>query len=566
VILDLSEAAAPARFEAEVAVVGSGPGGTVTALELARQGIDVVLIESGLIKPDAFAQSLADTASRDEDRHAPAKYTTRRQIGGSSNIWAGRCVPYDPVDFEARPFASSTRWPITFDDVQPYYGRACTWMVCGRPAFSLDELPHLPPEMVPGLHDGNGVTVSTLERWSLPTNFGTVYLEDLREAQHLRVLTGLTATQVVCERGQGDAQFLECRTQKGARIEVHAKQYVLACGGLDTTRLLLQSPGPRGAALGDESGHLGHWYMAHLEGSIAQVAFSADPKKTIQGYERDVDGTWVRRRFGFTEQFQREHRLPNLVGWIANPEPPDASHNDAVLSFTYLSLKSPIGKYLAPEAIRRTLLGQRVPGAPYGQSDISPVRDHLKNVLRHPFKTAGFAFAFGSQRFLAKGRKPPGFYVSRPDNVYTFAYHAEHLPTYDSKVTLSSKTDAVGMRRLDVDIRFPAENIDGVVRAHRFWDEHLRKSDVGEMRYVDGDLHAAVDERSGGGFHQVGTTRMAADPADGVVDADLKVHGVDNVYVASSSVFVTSGQANSTFMIVVLAVRLADKLAKLLRP
>ena len=58
---------------------------------------------------------------------------------------------------------------------------------------------------------------------------------------------------------------------------------------------------------------------------------------------------------------------------------------------------------------------------------------------------------------------------------------------------------------------------------------------------------------------------MSASAADGVVDADLSVHGVPNVYVASSSAFVTSGQANSTFMIVAFAVRLADRLAGQLR-
>ena len=58
---------------------------------------------------------------------------------------------------------------------------------------------------------------------------------------------------------------------------------------------------------------------------------------------------------------------------------------------------------------------------------------------------------------------------------------------------------------------------------------------------------------------------MSTSPADGVVDQNLAVHGVPNVYVASSSTFVTSGEANSTFMIVVFAVRLADRLAQQLR-
>jgi choline dehydrogenase-like flavoprotein len=53
---------------------------------------------------------------------------------------------------------------------------------------------------------------------------------------------------------------------------------------------------------------------------------------------------------------------------------------------------------------------------------------------------------------------------------------------------------------------------------------------------------------------------MSDAPGEGVVDRNLAVHGVGNVYVASSSTFVTSGQANSTFMIVAFALRLADHL------
>jgi choline dehydrogenase-like flavoprotein len=53
---------------------------------------------------------------------------------------------------------------------------------------------------------------------------------------------------------------------------------------------------------------------------------------------------------------------------------------------------------------------------------------------------------------------------------------------------------------------------------------------------------------------------MHADPRHGVVDADCRVHGIDNLYLASSSVFPTSGHSNPTFTILSLCFRLADKL------
>ena len=60
----------------------------------------------------------------------------------------------------------------------------------------------------------------------------------------------------------------------------------------------------------------------------------------------------------------------------------------------------------------------------------------------------------------------------------------------------------------------------------------------------------------------MGTTRMHADPREGVVDADCRVHAVPNLYIAGSSVFPTGGYANPTLTIVALALRLADHLVK----
>jgi choline dehydrogenase-like flavoprotein len=58
----------------------------------------------------------------------------------------------------------------------------------------------------------------------------------------------------------------------------------------------------------------------------------------------------------------------------------------------------------------------------------------------------------------------------------------------------------------------------------------------------------------------MGTTRMNGDPKLGVVDTDCKVHGVDNLFVAGSSVFPTSGAANPTYTILALALRLSEHL------
>jgi choline dehydrogenase-like flavoprotein len=336
-------------------------------------------------------------------------------------------------------------------------------------------------------------------------------------------------------------------TNAGGKVRVTGKEFVVACGGLETTRLLMSSTGPEGEQLGNRGGHLGRWYMAHLEGSIANVRFNTPPNETIYGYERDVDGTYIRRRFSFSAEYQRAHGLPNVVGWLGNWDMADARHGYGQLSFVYLALTSPLGGKLAPDVQRLSMTGADIAGTPYRGTAISSRASHVRNILRHPLTTSQFAVSFGARRFLTRGRRAPGFFIYSKDNVYPFQYHGEHLPNPDSKVSLTDERDRLGRRRLAVDLRFTPRDVDG------------------HLEYKHDDLVQAVDHRMGGGFHQSGTTRMAASPADGVVDQDLAVHGVPNVYVASSSAFVTSGQANSTFMIVVFAVRLADRLARQLK-
>lgn len=550
---------------ADLAVVGAGPAGIVVALEAAEQGISVVLVESGGRTFDRSVQELAEAAQWDRRRHAPLSLSTRRQVGGTSNIWGGKCVPFDPVDFKARPYLGTPAWPVGYKDMQGYFQRACDWMVCGRAVFDAAQVPNVPDAIVPGFVD-DGVLGSSLERWSLPTNYGDVYLGHLERSPQVRLLTGVTCTEIVCPSESGGASHLECLTNVGGRVQVTAKAFVVACGGLESTRLLMSSTGPAGEQLGNLSGHLGRWYLAHVEGSIANIRFSTPPRQTVFDYERDIDGVYIRRRFSFSQEYQREHGLPNVVSWLGNWELPDARHGYGQLSFIYLALTSPLGPSLAPEVQRLSMTGGEIPGTPYGMATITSRGSHLQNILRHPLATGMFAAQFGAGRFLARTRRVPGFFMYSKDNLYPFQYHGEQLPNPESRVTLTSETDRLGRRKLAVDLRFIKEDVDGIIRAHKHWDRYFRTLGVGQLEYQHDDLEQAVDQRMGGGFHQAGTTRMSASPADGVVDQNLAVHGVSNVYVASSSTFVTAGQANSTFMIVAFAVRLADHLARRLRP
>ena len=563
-IADSAALAGNEDLSADLAVVGAGPAGIVTALEVASRGFDVLLVESGQRAFHPEIQQLAEAAEWDQQRHSPMSMAVRRQLGGTSVIWGGKCVPLDPVDFDHRGFISASAWPVSYGELLPYFQRACDWMACGRAVFETTSMRHLPSTLVPGLWDGE-VRASSLERWSLPTNFGRAYRQRLNRSARVRVITGLTCTEVSCRPGDRSVDHLECRSLDGKHVRIRARAYVLAAGGLESTRLLLASAGPSGVPLGDHSGHLGSWYMSHVEGVIANVRFFTDPRQTVFGYERDIDGTYVRRRFTVTQEVQRKLELPNVAAWLANPELADPRHGNAVLSFVYLALRSPLGRLVSPDAQRLSMTGEDVPGSPYGGAEKGPAREHLKNIALGSASAARFAASFGTRRFLARGRRVPGFFVYSPQNLYPLQYHGEQAPNPRSRVSLTSSRDALGVPKLRIDIQFLPQDVDGIVRTHQLWDDYLRRRGCGRLEYTSEDAAATVRSRIGGAFHQLGTTRMAELPENGVVDKNLAVHGVRNLFVASSSVFVTSGQANPTFTIVVLALRLADRLRSVLR-
>ncbi|SPM35277.1 Choline dehydrogenase or related flavoprotein, partial [Mycobacterium rhizamassiliense] len=550
----------PAQFapdlaiRTDVVVVGAGPIGIATALELADAGVEVALIESGLERTDRGAQELATFDSRQDDYfHSRSELMVRRQVGGTSALWGGRCVKFDAIDFEDRPITAESTWPIGFDDVEPYLQRACDWAGCGQAAFNARDIPEVAAkDMVTGLPDED-VRTTDLERWSLPTRFGREYRSALRNTPRLTVWTGLTCTEVVTTETGDAVDHLVVKTLDGRQGRVVAADYVVATGGLEATRLLLASDRHHPAGLGNAGGHLGRWYMSHVEGRVARVHFTADD--VIYEHERDREGVYIRRRFTFSPQLQRELGLPNAAVWMVNPPISDPAHGSGILSGVYLTLISPLGRFLLAAAIREA--HTKTAGPPR-------VLAHLRNIVRDLLPSIAFAVRFSYARFLRRGRKAPGFFVKGTGNRYVLHYHGEHLPHWDSRVELTDERDALGMRKIRTHMHFSDADYESVRKGTVLIDEHLRRHGVGYVEWLSDDVEALVHTFMNGyaGFHQAGTTRMSVTPDDGVVDPNLQVHGVRGLYVASTSVLPTSSQANPTLLGIALGVRLAEHLAQ----
>ena len=532
--------------DAPVLVVGAGPAGIVTALELRRHGIAVTMLAGGMDGFRADFQALADAEIADPARHAPMQIAVRRALGGTSLLWGGRCVPFDDIDFADRPHVPLGGWPVGHDEIRPWYDTGMRYLNAGAPEFA-----------APVLSAGAlaECRIDRLERWSERRNLRELHSKPLTGDPDLKILLGAVATGIDIDPLSGRAIGVAAALPSGERVTLRARAIVLACGGLETARLMLTARMDKPRVFGGEEGMLGRAYMGHFEGRIADIVLSPVLPDNAFDFFVDASGRYARRRITIAAEAQQRHGLLNMCAWPDNPFLGDPAHKSAILSLAYLSLATPgLGNILEPEAIRRKYL----------EHGVRDVGKHLRNILCGAPEAVRETVSFLYRRYCATPRLP-GFFVRSKARRYALFYHAEQAPNLASTVSLAEARDALGMPRLKIDLRYSALDAESVVIGHDIIDRDLQAAALGRLEH-----HFPAEERAAriwdqmtDGYHQIGTARMATDPKRGVVDGDCRVHGTPNLFVAGSAVFPTSGQANPTLLITAFAARLAAHVARL---
>lgn len=530
-------------FEPQVVLVGGGPVGIVTALELERRGLRVLLLESGGRRLEDKAQELSQAENLRPDNHHDPIITVARRLGGASNLWGGRCLPYDPIDFGPRAWLDLPAWPISVDDLAPFIDEACSYLGAGRAIYR---------DSLPGVAADEAFDFESLERWSNMPRLQVLHGEALRSRRDLLVALG--ATVLGFRYGpDGCVAALTAHLKGQGREEIPAPVVMLTAGGNESTRLLLSERRRRPDLFGGPDGPLGRYYMGHVNGRIADVVLTNEALHAGLDFYVDEGGSYVRRRLVPAPETQVEGALSNVAFWPVTPPIADPAHRSGPLSAVFLALSTPtIGRRLIAESIRLRHVGP----PPYDRLA------HLWNLLRDPLRTALFAPWFLWRSKMAQPRLP-GLFLRNPARRYGLEYHGEHLPNPESRLTLSDETDALGLPRLRIDLRFSEADAVCVLRAHDALETWLRRNGLGRLIYraAEEERLAAVLNEAKHGNHQIGTIRMGTSAATAVVDRDCRVFGVPNLYVVSTAVLPTSGQANPTMTAVQFGLRLVDRFA-----
>ena len=509
----------------DVCIVGGGAAGITLALELSARGQSVCVLEAGGESYAAAAQRLLEGAV-EGDRYPPLRSTRMSGLGGSTQVWAGWCRPLDSIDFAGRPALGgpgTPGWPFGRDELLPYYRRAHE--VCGLAAFQYDSAYWRARfGRRPLIDDG----VEMVHSWFhvRAQNLAGLHRQRLECAGGLHVLLHAPVTSLELDEG-GTVRPITIRLAGERQLRVSARQYVLAAGGIENARLLLLSaPTPERAA-GNAHDLVGRYFTDHSFVNPGSLVLR-EPRRLDFYFPQRVDGaegTTVRAALTLPQRVvERENLLRAALFFHPRYEAHPVFASPEVRAFLEL---------------REKLRSRAVPGGAW------PL---IRRALRRPDWIATASL----RKVLVR---------DGPARRWRIRMMFETSFQYENRVQLSCERDGLGRPRARVGWRLSDADVSEMRRNLALFDNAFRRAGIGHIEASIADNNDTWRGVLEGGKHHMGTTRMHPDPRQGVVDADCRVHGTSNLYIAGSSVFPSGGYANPTLTIVALAIRLAEHLA-----
>lgn len=549
---DARKIAPDTTIEADLCIVGGGAAAIAVAMGYIGSGKSVVILPGGGPNQTSFGIDLYRGNVSPAHSHEPLEENRIRMWGGTTTVWGGRCVPFDPIDFQKRSWIPDSGWPFDLGDLGNYVARANELSEAGGCDFDARTVfPRTQKEILNGF-DNDELVSWPLERWSIPTDYSKRYHRELDEAGNVRVLLYASAIHLQMENDGQRLAHVKAACSPGTDFSIQAKNTVVACGALENARLLLASRDVLPSGIGNEHDLVGRYYQSHRFGVCGYAELKDPSKGFVYDFEKDGEGVYCRRRFWLTPEAQEKHQVGNVVGFFFRTVSGASEHRNAMVSMIMLVKTVLGGAKKGPKRLFQILSDQR-----------SELASHLWIVIKDGPSIFGQLAGVAYTRFFQK-RRLPMILPSRKSNRFPLFFQTEHAPLRDSRVVLDeSSLDDFGMPRLEAQIRFSDIDFRTIRTFIHAFKKRLEESGMGSFHLSAADrefLENPENAQFNSNSHNIGTTRIAEHPDEGVVDVDCKIHGVENLYMAGSSVFPTSSHANPTLMIIALSLRLAEHL------
>jgi choline dehydrogenase-like flavoprotein len=523
---DLNEGAPNEPVFADLCVIGSGPAGLTVARAAAERGLSVVILEAG----PRIAEARTEPYPVEFPRRIYTGATLGRAfgLGGTSVLWGGQLLPMQREEMAPRPGAAGSGWPIPLEELTPHYDTLLNWLEIDRGPFEVSRSHPVGHPMTQ--LDWSGLS-PRLSKW-IPfrrRNLAQAWMNEILGTHRVACWYNAAVTGFETRGEHADAQISAVlgRSFTGQPLRVHCKQVAICAGALDSARLvqgLLHQTGP---AAGPDGAIAGHYLQDHLSLRIARV---------IPINRRGLAMLFAPVFQGVTMQSPRLHLSPALTQERGLPA-----------AYTHIvAVSPPDSGFVALRDTLRNLQARRI---------VAACSSGLRLLRRAPevFEIVWWRLV---HRRLAFPRR---------DKLYLSLDFEQ--PQLRENCVLSGKTRAGstgGEMIVDWDLGCDPEAIVLTMRdqLESFWKRNdlarLARLEFFELSEIRNDWPTNLYNS----YHPAGTTRMAANVRNGVVDPSLRVYGTANCYVVSSSVFPSMGAANPTFTVMALGLRLIAYLTR----
>jgi len=523
-ITDFRKGDAPAEFDTDICVIGSGAAG-FTVAEHASGKLRVLVVEAGGRHPPKGRDDwLIGEAS--DFAFTGFESGRARAFGGATRKWFGQLLRFDPIDFEKRDWVPYSGWPITPQDLTRYYDRAEKYLGVGAPEYDARIWPRF------GMRDpgfNNADVTPRFTAYMPQPDFSKAYGKALEANPSVDILLHAAVVQIDLDAAGQHVTSVQIRADGGRQGVVRARSFVICGGGIENARLLLASNAVMADGIGNARGLVGRFFQDHPSATTGTLATSKT--RIIQAQFRKLRraGVTYWPKLALTEAAQRRGKLLNING---------------LMLYDYAE-NSPLTR--AKQAVE-AVQARRPASVLRAGLRLLPHIPEIAGRLGHTVAT-GKAPMFVPSQVMIKG-------------------HVEQIPDPENRVTLSAERDRFGVPRARLAWRIHPDELRTMRVFTELAGQEFHRLGWGEMT-VSPWLNQGVDAARTvieDTYHHAGTTRMAASPADGVTDTDCRVFGTDNLYIAGSSLFPTSSYVNPTLTIVALALRLSDTLRKRYAP
>ncbi|MDF2810217.1 MAG: family oxidoreductase [Microvirga sp.] len=526
----------------DVVIVGTGAGGGILAYELAKSGLRVVSLEQGgMLAPDYFRTEVPPGATKDfgigpdttwpSDPHdslfvhplfadgnvgstsRPAggfRHFQVLAVDGLQNLWNGVSVRFSPNDFRGSPFSYGT--------LAPHYSAVERMIsVCGT-VENLAELPDgdfLPPKP---LRPADRLVVSAVEALGEPHSHAIPN----RKAINTRAGTAASCISTgMCTSGcpvgavyKFSARLLpEIVNLPNYELRTHAK----------VVRLLRQ-PGARQLS-GVEYIDTRNGERKVLDARIVVLAAGAlETPRILFNSADEADPRGLANRHGQVGlKLQDNPKVvlsTSLWKLWGKRRDYDIGYGDLLILLSQGRL---------PDGTSFPFIGHAIHGladVPHYLAGLKPfppfVKERLAQMMFHSYVTLGL-FCAGE-------------------------------PTPSNRVLPGRTADRYGVPQVEVDFSIP-DSAHAKMDAMALWARRV-------LRRASATSIYSTRDNSGTGIHYAGTTASARDPNEGVVDAQLKAHDIDNLYICDGGVIPVLPDKHLTLTIMALAHRLSRAIVR----